>query len=43
MMLDYLKLVTEDKKNNVSANVLGCEKNFSLQLSEHVVLNRLYR
>lgn len=42
-MLDYLKVVTDDKKNNLSANVLGCEKNFSLQLSENVVLNRMYR
>lgn len=39
MMLDYLKLVSEDKKNNISANVLGCEKDFSLQLTENIVLN----
>jgi putative RecB family exonuclease len=35
----YLKLISEDKKNNVSANVLACEKNFELLVSDKVILN----
>lgn len=35
----YLKIVTEDKKNNRFANVIACEKNFSFNISENVILN----
>lgn len=35
----YLRIVTHDKKNNLSANVLACEKNFDFVLSENLILN----
>ncbi len=34
----YLRIVSNDKKNNLSANVIACEKDFSLNLSENVRL-----
>src|SRR5690242_7127802 len=31
VMIDkYLRIVSDDKKNNLSANVIACEKNFEL-------------
>lgn len=35
----YLRIVTNDKKNNLSANVLACEKNFDFSLTENLILN----
>lgn len=35
----YLKIVTSDKKNNLSANVIACEKNFNLPVGENIILN----
>ena len=35
----YLRNITSDKKNNLSANVIACEKNFKLQIAENVILN----
>ena len=35
----YLKSVTNDKKNNLSANVIACEKSFSLPIIDNIVLN----
>jgi RecB family exonuclease len=35
----YLRLVTSDKKNNISANVLACEKNFELIIDGKIILN----
>ena len=39
MINQYLKIVTEDKKNNRVPQVIACEKNFSIKLSDNVVLN----
>jgi RecB family exonuclease len=36
---EYLRLVTNDKKNNLTANVLACEKNFELLIGGKVLLN----
>lgn len=35
----YLKIVTDDKKNNISANVLAVEKRFEFPITENLVLN----
>lgn len=35
----YLRIVTSDKKNNLSANVIDVEKNFSFDIGENIVLN----
>jgi RecB family exonuclease len=35
----YLKLITSDKKNNLSANVIACEKNFDLVIDGRIQLN----
>lgn len=35
----YLKLVSENKKNNIVANVLSCEKDFELSVGGKVILN----
>jgi putative RecB family exonuclease len=35
----YLRLVTKDKKNNLPANVISCEKRFELPLNDKIVLN----
>lgn len=35
----YLKIVSDDKKNNLSANVLSCEKAFNFNIGNNVVLN----
>jgi RecB family exonuclease len=35
----YLRIVTNDKKNNLSANVVACEKNFDFAVNEKLVLN----
>jgi RecB family exonuclease len=35
----YLRLVTNDQKNNVSANVIACEKNFDFAIDKNLVLN----
>lgn len=35
----YLRIITDDKKNNLSANVIACEKNFQLLINENVLLN----
>jgi RecB family exonuclease len=35
----YLRIVTHDKKNNLSANVIACEKNFELPVGENIILN----
>lgn len=36
---EYLKIVTDDKKNKVSANVISCEKRFEFNLTDNIVLN----
>ena len=35
----YLRLITDDKKNNSAANVIDVEKNFSLPIGETIILN----
>lgn len=35
----YLRIVSNDKKNNLSANVLACEKNFQLLIDGNILLN----
>jgi len=35
----YLKIVSSDKKNNLSANVIACEKNFEFLVGGKVILN----
>lgn len=35
----YLRIVTNDKKNNLSANVIAVEKKFDFEVSENLVLN----
>lgn len=35
----YLRIVTDDKKNNLSANVVACEKNFDFLIDKNLVLN----
>lgn len=35
----YLRIVSNDKKNNLSANVIAVEKKFDFQLSDNLVLN----
>lgn len=35
----YLKIVSKDKQNNLSANVLACEKPFDFHISENLILN----
>jgi len=35
----YLQIVSKDKKNNLSANVLACEKSFELSIEGKVILN----
>jgi CRISPR/Cas system-associated exonuclease Cas4 (RecB family) len=40
VMIDkYLKIVSDDKKNNTGANVIACEKNFELLVDDKVLLN----
>lgn len=36
---EYLQIISNDKKNNLSANVLSCEKNFYFNISENLILN----
>lgn len=35
----YLKIMSSDKKNNLSANVIACEKNFEFLVGGKVILN----
>lgn len=35
----YLQIVSQDKKNNLPANVIACEKPFELQVGEKIILN----
>lgn len=35
----YLHIVSTDKKNNVSANVIACEKKFDFEVSDKIILN----
>jgi hypothetical protein len=35
----YLQLVSKDKKNNLPANVIACEKSFELEIADKVILN----
>ncbi len=35
----YLRIVSQDKKNNLSANVIGCEKHFEFKISDNLILN----
>lgn len=35
----YLRIVTNDKKNNLSVNVVACEKNFDFELDKNLILN----
>lgn len=35
----YLKIISADKKNNISANVIACEKNFNFEVSDKLILN----
>lgn len=35
----YLRIVTHDKKNNLSANVIGCEKSFEINVENKIILN----
>jgi RecB family exonuclease len=35
----YLRIVTTNKKNNLSSNILACEKNFELLVGGKVILN----
>jgi len=35
----YLKIIYTDRQHSLSANVIGCEKNFSIKIREDVVLN----
>ena len=35
----YLRLVTNNKKNNLVANVLACERNFEILVGDKVILN----
>lgn len=36
---DYLKIVTQDKKNNLPANVIACEKPFNFEVVPNLILN----
>lgn len=35
----YLQIVSENKKNNTAPNVIACEKSFSFEIAEKVILN----
>ena len=35
----YLRIVSEDKKNNLPANVIACEKSFNLEVAPNIILN----
>lgn len=35
----YLRLISSDKKNNLSANVIAVEKNFSFAIDKNIILN----
>jgi len=35
----YLKIISDDKKNNLSANVLACEKPFNFEVVPNLILN----
>lgn len=35
----YLRIITHDRKNNLSANVIACEKNFDFAVNDKLVLN----
>ena len=39
MINQYLQIITNDKKNHLSANVVACEKSFSMLLDDQLVLN----
>lgn len=39
IICEYLKIITTDKNNNISANVLAVEKKFDFAISDNVVLN----
>ena len=36
---EYLRIISNDKKNNLSANVIACEKNFEFLVDEKIILN----
>lgn len=35
----YLRIITHDKKNNLSANVIACEKPFEINIEDKIILN----
>jgi len=35
----YLRMITNDKKNNLPANVIACEKNFAFSVDGKLILN----
>ena len=35
----YLQIVSSDKKNNLPANVIACEKSFNLEVDKNIILN----
>jgi RecB family exonuclease len=35
----YLKIISEEKKNNKIANIIGIEKNFALEIENNIILN----
>lgn len=35
----YLKIISNDKKNNLSANVIACEKKFEISIEDKIILN----
>lgn len=36
---NYLKIVSQDKKNNLPANVIACEKSFFFEVEKNIILN----
>lgn len=36
---EYLKIVSNDKKNNLPANVIACEKSFFFEVDKNIILN----
>lgn len=36
---EYLKIVSQDKKNNLPANVIACEKSFFFEVDKNIILN----
>ena len=35
----YLQIVSQDKKNNLPANVIACEKSFNFEIEKNIILN----